>query len=310
MEEAERKIIHTPQKRLLCSLAITVVLFAAEAAGGWLSNSLALLSDAGHVLTDGFALVLSLIAVIISRRPTDWRATFGYQRIGILAALINGASLIIISFFIAVEAYQRVQSPPDIDVGLMLIVATGGLIGNLLMAWLLHGEHNDLNVRSAWLHVVGDTLSSVGVIAAGIIIYFTGWGLIDPIISAAVCIMILISGVRVVKDALWIFLDLTPAGFHPEEIAAKLSDIPGIKDIHDVHVWAISHGIPAFSAHIRINDRKISEADAVRLEIEHRLEHMGISHTVIQLECADCGANGLYCEQKGASGIANHGYCH
>ena len=297
-------------RRLLLSLAVTCLLFLAEIIGGILSNSLALLSDAGHVLTDGFALALSFIAIIISRRPTDWRATFGYQRIGILAALINGASLIIIAFFIAVEAYQRLQSPPDIDVGLMLTVAAGGLIGNLLMAWLLHGEHNDLNVRSAWLHVVGDTLSSVGVIAAGIIIYCTGWSVIDPIISAAVCLMILISGARVVKDALWIFLDLTPAGFHPEDIAARLSDIQGIRDIHDVHVWAISHGVPAFSAHIRINDQKISDADAIRHEIEHRLEHIGISHTVIQLECADCGANGLYCEQKGADGNISHGHCH
>jgi cobalt-zinc-cadmium efflux system protein len=303
-------MIHTPQKKLIWSLAVTVLLFAAEAVGGVLSNSLALLSDAGHVLTDGFALALSLIAIAISRRPTDWRATFGYQRIGILAALINGASLIIIAFFIAAEAYQRLQAPPDIDVRIMLIIATGGLIGNLVMAWLLHGEHNDLNVRSAWLHVVGDTLSSIGVIAAGVIIHFTGWSAIDPIISALVCIMILISGTRVVKDALWIFLDLTPAGFHPEEVAKQLSNIPGIRDIHDVHIWSISHGIPAFSAHVRVNDQRISEADAVRHEIEHRLEQIGISHTVIQLECADCGANGIYCEQKGANGNVSHGHCH
>jgi cobalt-zinc-cadmium efflux system protein len=298
------------EKRLIWSLAVTVLLFAAEAVGGVLSNSLALLSDAGHVLTDGFALALSLIAIAIGRRPTDWRATFGYQRIGILAALINGASLIIIAFFIAFEAYERLQAPPDIDVSVMLVIASAGLIGNLLMAWLLHGEHHDLNVRSAWLHVIGDTLSSAGVIAAGVIIYFTGWRAIDPIISALVCVMILISGARVVKEALWIFLELAPAGFHPEEIARQLSDISGIMDIHDLHIWSISHKIPAFSAHVRVCDQKISEADTIRHEIEHRLEHLGIGHTVIQIECADCGSNGLYCEQKGAAANSTHNHCH
>jgi cobalt-zinc-cadmium efflux system protein len=290
------------QKRLIWSLAVTLLLFAAEVVGGLLSNSLALLSDAGHVLTDGFALLLSLIAISVSRRPTDWRATFGYQRIGILAALINGASLILIAFFIAYEAYDRFQSPPEIDVGIMLIIATAGLIGNLLMAWLLHGEHHDLNVRSAWLHVVGDTLSSIGVIFAGLVIYFTGWRVIDPIISAILCAVILLSGTRVVKDALWIFLELTPSGFHPEDIVRRLSDIPGIMDIHDLHIWSISHSIPALSAHVRLHDQKISEADAIRREIEYRLEHLGIGHTVIQMECAECGAEGLYCELKPAGG--------
>jgi len=298
------------QSRLIWSLAVTILLFVAEAVGGILSNSLALLSDAAHVLTDGFALALSLIAIIIAQRPTDWRATFGYQRIGILAALINGASLIIIAFFIAYEAYERFKYPPVIDAGLMLVIATAGLVGNVVMAWLLHGEHHDLNVRSAWLHVIGDTLSSVGVIVAGLVIYFTGWRAIDPIISALLCVVILISGARVVKEALWIFLELTPAGFHPEDVAQRLSDISGVVDIHDLHLWSISHRIPAFSAHVRVCDQKISEADAIRHEIEHRLEHMGIGHTVIQIECADCGANGLYCVQNGSAAKSPHTHCH
>jgi cobalt-zinc-cadmium efflux system protein len=298
------------QNRLIWSLAVTVALFVAEVAGGILSNSLALLSDAGHVLTDGFALALSFIAIAIGRRPTDWRATFGYQRIGILAALINGASLIIIAFFIAFEAYERFQSPPAIDAGLMLVIAVIGLIGNLVMALLLHGGSHDLNVRSAWLHVIGDALSSVGVIVAGLVIYFTGWDAIDPLVSAAVCAVILISGVRVVKEALWIFLELTPAGFHPEDLARRLSDIAGIEDIHDLHIWSIAHKIPAFSAHVRVSDQRISEADAIRREIEHRLAHLGIGHTVIQIECADCGANGIYCERNGNSGANLRDHCH
>jgi cobalt-zinc-cadmium efflux system protein len=298
------------EKRLILTVGITLLILVGEVIGGIVSNSLALLSDAGHVLTDGFALVLSLIAIFIGKRPTDWRATFGYQRVGILAALINGASLVIIAFFIAAEAYQRLQAPPDIDVPVMLIISTAGLLGNLLMALLLHGGHHDLNVRSAWLHVIGDTLSSVGVMAAGVIIYFTGWSLIDPIISAVVCFMILISGTRVVKEALWIFLDLTPAGFHPEEIVRQLSAISGIADIHDIHLRSISHMIPSFSAHVRITEQKMSEADAIRKEIEHRLSHMGIIHTVIQIECADCGSNGLYCKQAVSNGRPVNGHCH
>lgn len=282
-------------RKLSWALAVTLIIFSGEFIGGILSNSLALLSDAGHVLTDAFALALSLIAAVFVGKLPDYRATFGYQRIGILAAFINGISLVAIALFIFIEGYSRLMSPPDINSEIMLTVAIAGLIGNLIMAWILGHRHEDLNIRSAWFHVIGDTISSAGVIIAGLIIRLTGWLIIDPIVSGLVGIIIITGGIRVIKESLWIFLELSPAGFHPEEISEKLSKIEGIINIHDVHIWSIGHGIPAFSAHVQIHDQKISEADKIRKDIEHELEHLGIMHSVIQMECAECEKRGLYC---------------
>ena len=163
------------QQRLILSLIVTFIIFIAEVFGGILSHSLALLSDAGHVLTDAFALGLSLVALLIMKRPSDYRATYGYQRIGLVAALINGVSLVVIALFIFIEAYKRYYAPPEINTSVMLSIAAAGLAGNLIMAWILGHKHHDLNMKSAWLHVLGDTVSSVGVIIAGLIIKFTGW---------------------------------------------------------------------------------------------------------------------------------------
>ena len=216
----------TAEKRLRLSLAVTILILIAEVAGGLYSNSLALLSDAGHVLTDVFALGLSLIAAHISRKPSDYRATYGYQRVGLLAAVINGLSLLAIAGFIFFEAYKRFSSPPHIDVRLMLIVAVFGLVGNIVMALIIGREHEDLNIRSAWLHVLGDTLSSVGVIVSGVIIYFTKWVYADPIASLIIGAIIISGGIRVVKEATSIFLEMTPEGFHAEDIAKRICDMP------------------------------------------------------------------------------------
>lgn len=284
------------EKRLTLSLAITLLILVGEVIGGIVSNSLALLSDAGHVLTDAFALGLSLVAAMIMKRPSDFRATYGYQRIGLLAALINGGSLVVIALFIFMETYRRLHSPPAINSSLMLIIASAGFAGNILMAWILSKGHKDLNLKSAWLHVLGDTVSSAGVIIAGLIIQFTGWMFADPIASGLVGVMIIWGGARVMKEALWIFLELSPVGFHAEDISAEISQIPGVACVHDVHIWSIGHGIPAFSGHVQVNDQKISEADRIRKEIEHKLSHLGIRHSVIQMECLECEANGIYCK--------------
>jgi cobalt-zinc-cadmium efflux system protein len=294
------------EKRLFWSLAITTIILAGEVIGGIISNSLALLSDAGHVLTDVFALGMSLFATLIMKRPSDYRATYGYQRIGLLAALINGSSLVVIAVFIFVETYKRLHSPPEINSSVMLAIATAGLAGNLFMAWIIGRGHKDLNLKSAWLHVLGDTVSSAGVIVAGLVIHFTGWRLADPIASCLVGIMIIFGGGRVVKEALWVFLELSPLGFHAEEISAMIAELPGIVCVHDVHIWSIGHGIPAFSGHVQVHDQKISEVDAVRKEIEHKLSGLGIRHSVIQLECAECEANGLYCQMREAADTHHH----
>ncbi|MBI5076555.1 MAG: cation transporter [Nitrospirae bacterium] len=293
-------------KRLGWSLVVTLVIFVAEVIGGVLSRSLALLSDAGHALTDAFALGLSLIALLIMERPSDHKATYGYQRIGLLAALINGISLVVIALFIFMEAYKRLHAPPEINSSVMLFIATAGLFGNLVMAWILGHKHHDLNMKSAWLHVLGDTLASAGVIIAGLIIKFTGWVLADTIASAIVGCMIIIGGTRVIKEALWILLDLSPIGFHAEDFAKVIAEMPGVRNVHDLHIWSIGHGIPAFSAHVQVHDQKISEADAIRKEIEQRLEQRGIKHAVIQMECEDCCNNEIYCRVNAESSHLGH----
>lgn len=283
------------QRPLACSLAITVFVLIAEVAGGLISNSLALLSDAGHVLTDAFALLLSLIALMIGRRPSDPTATFGYQRVGLLAALINGLSLIVIAAFIFVESYGRFIAPPGIDLRVMLPVAAFGLAANVVMAVLL-GGHKDLNIKSAWLHVMGDTLSSIGVIASGLVIHFTGWLYADPLAGVLIGIVIVVGGLRVLKEAVSIFLEFAPKGFDVEHMAKSIAEMPEVMGIHDVHLWSLAHGRVAFSAHIWVHDQKLSETEGIRAEIEGRLRDAGVSHILLQFECAECEMNGLYCQ--------------
>ncbi len=296
------------QRRLFLSLLVTIGILLAEVIGGIMSNSLALLSDAGHVLTDAFALGMSFIALLIMKKPSDYRATYGYQRIGLIAALINGISLVAIAFFIFLEAYKRFHSPPYINTSVMLLIAAAGLAGNLITAWVLGHKHDDLNMKSAWLHVLGDTISSAGVIVAGLVIKYTGWILADTIASGVVGFMIIVGGVRVIKETLWVLLDLSPVGYHAEDFSNKIAGLPEVRGIHDVHIWSIGHGIPAFSGHVQIHDQKISEADIIRKKIEHLLSDEGIIHAVIQMECADCCSNDLYCNVNAENSYLTHNY--
>lgn len=284
------------EKRLGWSIGVTLIVFAGEIVGGILSNSLALLSDAGHVFTDIFALGLSLVALHIMRKPSNYRATYGYQRIGLLAALVNGCTLVLISVFIFIEAYKRFSVPPEIHSGTMFFVAVAGLVGNAIMMWILGKGHKNLNVKSAWLHVVGDTLTSVGVIIGAVVIRLTGWYLVDPIVSVIVGVVIIVGSWPVIKEVLWVFLELSPLNLHAEEISKMLCGTKNVLGVHDVHIWSIGHGIPAFSAHVLVNDLKISETDGIRRDIEEKLAELGIKHTVLQMECAECQANSLYCE--------------
>ena len=296
------------QKRLILTLFVTIIILIGEVIGGIVSHSLALLSDAGHVLTDVFALALSLVALMIMKRPSDYRATYGYQRIGLVAALINGVSLVGISLFIFIEAYKRYYAPPEINTSVMLPIAVAGLVGNLIMAWILGHKHDDLNMKSVWLHVLGDIISTVGVIVAGLVIQYTGWVFADIIASGIVGVMIIVGGVRVIKETLWILLDLSPVGFHAEDFSTKISGIPDVRGVHDVHVWSIGHGIPAFSGHVQVNDQKISDSDTIRKKIERLLSDEGIKHAVIQMECSDCCNNDLYCNVSAANSHLTHNH--
>jgi cobalt-zinc-cadmium efflux system protein len=286
----------TLDKRLILSFVFTSLIFLAEIIGGIVSKSLALLSDAGHMLTDAFALGLSMIAMRIGRKPSDRKATFGYQRIGLLTAMINAASLIVIALFIFYEAHHRFLSPPQIQISTMLLIAGIGLAGNIFIALILGHGHRDLNIKSAWLHVMGDTLSSVGVIISGLIIYFTGWRYADPVASILIGVIILVGGIRVVRESLTTFLEMTPTGFDVEAIVKRIAEIPGVMGIHDVHLWSPSHGIVAFSAHIWVHDQRLSEVTGLREIIEQVLRAMDIRHIMLQFECAECETNGIYCQ--------------
>jgi cobalt-zinc-cadmium efflux system protein len=293
-------------KRLSLTLGVTLLIFFVEIVGGIISNSLALLSDAGHVFTDSLAIILSLIASIIVKKPSGKKATYGYQKAGILAAFINGVSLIVIAGLIIFEGYRRFINPPHIDSDVMLPIAIIGFAGNIIMAFILGHKHTDLNIKSAWLHVIGDTISSAGVILAGAIIKYTGWLLVDPIVSWFVGFIIIFGGLRVVKDSLWIFLDLVPKGFDVEKISKEILKVKGVIDVHDIHIWSIGYGMPAFSVHVVVSDQLLSEADRIRKEIEKKIGDIGVKHSVIQIECSGCDNNNFYCKVKKVSEHGHH----
>jgi cobalt-zinc-cadmium efflux system protein len=294
------------EKRLFLTFLVTILILTAEVIGGYVSNSLALLSDAGHMVTDALAIALGLVAARISRKPSDEYATFGYHRVGLLAALINGLSLLVIAVLIFYESYQRLMYPPHIDIPIMLGVAILGLVGNIVMAGILGTSHEDLNLKSVWLHVLGDTLSSVGVIVSGLVIHFTGWAYADPIAGVLIGGIIIWGGVRLVRDTLSIFLNLTPKGFSVEALTQKITNMPDVTGIHDVHLWPIAHNQIAFSAHILVNDQTLSETERTKKNIEHMLKENGVDHSTLQIECVDCENNELYCQLEPAEEEETH----
>ncbi len=289
---------HDTEKRLALSLVLTLVVMLGEGAGGYFANSLALLSDAGHMFTDSFALGLSLIAARISKWSPDRRATFGYQRVGLLAALINGGSLFVISFVIFDEAVRRFSVPPAIDTRLMAGMAALGFAANMAMVLILRHGHRDLNIKSAWLHVVGDALSSFGVIVAAVVIIFTGWRYADPLASVLIGAIILVGGLRVVSEAAHVFLELAPKGFNVEAVAKEICGFPGVMGVHDVHLWAITRGQVMFTAHVWVSDEKLSHVQGLSTRLKKRLADMGIDHATLEFQCSECEDRGIYCELR------------
>ncbi len=284
-----------------------MAVLALELAGGYISNSLALLSDAGHVFTDAFALGLSLAAARFSRRPQDSKATYGYHRVGILAAVINGLSLLVIAVVIFVESYKRFFSPPEVDLSVMMPVAALGLAANLLMIRVLGSGHTDLNVRSAWLHVMGDTLSSAGVLVSGAVIYFTGWRYADPVAGVLIGMVIITGGARVVWEALEIFLDLVPRGYDIDEIAASVVEVEGVRGVHHLHMRSLAHKRVLFSAHVWVDDQPISRTEGIRREISCVLAQKGIDHVTLQFECGDLTDKGIFCDTCSSGEDADEG---
>jgi cobalt-zinc-cadmium efflux system protein len=270
-------------RRLVWVLALTAVFMVAEALGGVLSGSLALLADAGHMFTDVAALGLSVFAMRLARRPASRKRTFGYARLEILAALVNGAGLLVIAGLILTEAWDRFTAPGAVDGGLMLAVAAAGLVVNVVGATLLHEHaHENLNIRGAYLHVLGDLLGSVGAIGAAIVILSTGWTPIDPIISIVIALLILWSAWGLVRESADILLESAPPHVDMEAIVRDLAGIEGLHDVHDVHVWTVTSGFVALSAHGVIDDPR--HHTQVLDEVRHRMEAHGIGHVTFQIE--------------------------
>ena len=275
------------RRALMVTFGLTFTYFVVEVVGGLLTNSLALLADAGHMLTDVFGLGLALFAIWISQRPASPAKTYGYYRVEILAALANALILFWISFYILYEAYQRFQEPPEVNSLPMLIVALVGLVINLIGIYnLRRGSKESLNVQGAFLEVVSDTLGSLGVIVASLIIYFTGWYYADPIFSVLIGLFILPRTWSLMMQAINVLLESTPAHINLSAVQDAMRAIPGVAEVHDLHVWTITSGMEALSAHVVLATKKPPEnSQEILDQLNAKLKSdFGIEHTTIQIE--------------------------
>lgn len=274
------------RRPLTIALIITATFLIAEVVGGLLTNSLALLADAGHMATDVAALTLALFAVWLARRPMTPQRSFGYYRAEVLAALLNAATLVAISLYIFWEAFQRLTEPPEVDSGPMLVIAVAGLLANAGSAWVLMrggGHEHNLNIRGAFLHVVGDMLGSVGAITAALIMLATGWYLADPLLSAGIGLLILWSSWRLLRDSVNVLLEATPAHIEAGEVRAAMTGVDGVVDVHDLHVWTVTSGLVALSSHIEVTEDR--DWNTVLFELSECLwDRFGIAHITLQPE--------------------------
>jgi cobalt-zinc-cadmium efflux system protein len=271
-------------RRLAITLGLVTLYMVAEVVGGLLTNSLALLADAGHMLSDAGALALSLFAIWLAARPARSSYTYGYYRTEILAALVNGATLVAISIFIFLEAFKRIGEPPEVQGALMMGIATGGLVVNLVGLWILNaGRNESLNVRGAWLHVMTDALGSIGAIAAGAVIWLFGWRWADPVASIAIGLLVVYSSWSLLKETVSVLMESAPTGVDVDDVRDSLLDVAGVEEVHDLHVWTITSGIVSLSAHLVAPGA--SERAAVLKAARKALhERFGIAHVTLQIE--------------------------
>jgi cobalt-zinc-cadmium efflux system protein len=279
----------SPSRVLKISLGVTLVYIVLLVVAGLRAHSLALLSEAGHNLSDFLALLLSLVAVYLQSRPASSTKTYGYHRAGVLAALVNASSLVVVSFFIFYEAFRRLQHPEQVHASTMMWVAGAGVVMNGVISLLLYRTGGDVNIRSALLHEVGDTLSTAAVIAGGWAILVTRNYWIDSVLSVAIGVLILWSGFGIVRETLNILLEGTPRGMKLEKIEGAIRAVEGVNDVHDLHVWSIGSETHALSCHISIADIPPSVSERILRDVKERLLHdFRIDHTTIQFEHALC----------------------
>ena len=284
-------------KRLRLALILTAAYMIAEAVGGWFANSLALLADAGHMLTDVAAMSLTLAAFWFASRPATSRKTYGYYRLEILAAFVNGVVLVLLSFWIIFEAAARWQEPADVKGLELTVIAAGGLAVNIFAAYLLHSGHrHDLNLRGAYLHVLGDMLGSVVAIAAGALILAFGWTWTDALGSVLISVIIIVGAGRLILESVNVLLEGTPRHIDLAAVESAIVSTPGVAGVHDLHVWTISSGIDALSAHIS-HDESVAHSSLLASVREQLHSQFGIDHLTIQMETLDLEAEAVYvCE--------------
>jgi len=280
------------RSKLVLACALTGTMFIVEGIAGFLTNSLALLSDAGHMLTHMIALLISLGAIMFASRPPTARKTYGFYRLEILAALFNGATLFLITIWIFFHAYKRIINPEPVASGHMLIVAIVGLLVNLACAYILKTSHGSLNIKSAFMHMMADTFSSLVVVFGAIIMHYTQWYILDPALSILICIIILVWSYQLITESVDILLEATPKDVDLENVVKSINELDEIEGVHDVHIWTITSGMYAMSAHVYIKDLMVSETHSIMANINTLVnEKFSIGHTVIQFESNVCSDN-------------------
>lgn len=289
-------------KRLTLSLALTAAFVVVEIVAGLWGNSLALLTDAAHNFTDVIALGLSWYALRVALKPAHAGKTYGYHRVGILVALVNSATLVLIACGIFYEAYHRFLLPPAVDSKILIGVGALAFIINLVTAWMVkEGSEHDLNLRSAFLHLMGDVLSTLGAVIAGAIIFFTGWNWLDPLVSVLIGGFILYNAWGILRQTIRILLESAPENIDVPKMVDDIRAVDGVHGVHDLHVWSISEDLRALSAHLTIDDLPVSAGARIRRGVSEILfRKYNIQHATLQLECEACQTDALYCAMRGA----------
>jgi cobalt-zinc-cadmium efflux system protein len=283
-----------------------------EAAAGYFSNSLALLSDAGHNFADSLALVLSWYALWIAQRPSSAKRTFGYHRVGILVALVNAVSLVVIALFIFWEAVSRLRHPEPVQSTFMIVVALIAiLLNSLISLWLRNAAKKDLNVRSAYMHMLGDAISAAGVVIAGVVVAFTGASIADPVVSVLIGILILWSSWGILKESVNVLLEGVPEGMEIDKVQQAICTVSGVMTVHELHVWTVGSGMVCCSCHVSVEEQSVRSGQNVLRNVTERLEQtFGIRHSTIQVEVEGCDPNDMYCVMKVAKRHETHDHPH
>lgn len=285
-------------RRMGFALAITLVFVFVEIAAGLYSNSLALLTDAAHNFTDALALALSWWALRLTSQPANPKKTYGYHRAGILVALVNSTTLALIAIGIFYEAYHRFVNPPEVGADVLISVGSLAVVINVVTALMVRrGAESDLNIRAAFLHLMGDVLSTAGAVAAGVIIRYTNWNRLDPLVSVLIGFLILWNAWGIIREAINILMESTPADIDMKQMVTDIQAVEGVRGVHDLHVWSITGNMRTLSAHLVTDDMSISEGAQVQSQINELLyQNYGVAHATLQLECEGCNPALLYCD--------------